>query len=213
MVSEVSVPNNERACIRIQPPLGNGGLPEGMAVSDSSLSALASLLSRKSTNIKRVNRWKATIPHPLYAKLSCRHPITLILTITPGSRYWFMYLVMQMRKEGTRWLKSPARVTTAIDGRATMEPGSLNTKQVLLTTGYGEDRWGGKVWGIGLGWGREVSSLTQVRGYQREPNGAERQHGVKSSLLYYRRLCFSWSSGWGLSRRKSINQWYACLKY
>lgn len=63
-----------------------------------------------------------------------------------------MYLVMQMRKDGTRWLKSPARrVTTAINGRATMEPGSLNTKPVLLTTGYGEDRWGGKVWGIGLG--------------------------------------------------------------
>lgn len=56
MVSEVSVPNSERAGSGIRPPLGNCGLPEGLAVSDSSLGALASLFSRKSTNVKRVNR-------------------------------------------------------------------------------------------------------------------------------------------------------------
>lgn len=52
-----------------------------------------------------------------------------------------------MRKEGTGELKSPAGGTTAVDGRARGELGSLNTKRVLLPSGG----WGGDVCGLGLG--------------------------------------------------------------
>lgn len=89
----------------------------------------------------------------LYARLSAKHIVTFILIFIPGSKHWHHLPCYTDEERGDRELKSPAWGTTATGGGARGQLGSLNTKQVLLTSG----RWGGNICGLELG--REGRSL------------------------------------------------------
>lgn len=111
-----------------------------------------------------------TTRHTLYTRLSAEHIITLTLTLTPGGRYQNHLPHYTDEERGDERAEVTCWGTTSTVDRTRVEPRSLSTKPVLDHRLWRE-QVGRKCRRVG--WGGEVSSLSQVGGHHWERNGQE----------------------------------------